>query len=212
MFSQSADRGPVNKLSAGMFIVIEGLDGSGGTTQVERLAAAFRAREPTREVVLTREPSDGLVGRWIRAELAGGSVSDSVLPYLFAADRRDHLDRVVLPALERGAVVISDRYALSSLAYQAAAVGLDRVRALNEGFPAPRFTFLLDLDPEACLARIEARGRARDRFETLHRLRIVADGYEAALVAQPDPGVVRVDAGATADEVHARILAAIWPT
>lgn len=197
----------------GRFVAVEGLDGSGGTTQIERLVAAFAAREPGREVVRTREPSDGPVGRLIRAELAGGAVGDAVLPYLFAADRRDHLDRVVIPAAQRGAVVLTDRYALSSFAYQAPAHGLDRVMALNADFPAPDLTVVIDLPPEACLARIERRGGTRDRFETLERLRAVQAAYEAAIVACRALGwrIERVDGAAAPEEVHAAIAGMLWP-
>lgn len=196
-----------------MFIAIEGLDGSGGTTQLARLADAFARREPGREVVRTCEPSPGPVGRLIRTVLAERETGDAVLPYLFAGDRRDHLDRVVLPALARGAVVLSDRYALSSLAYQSPAVGLARVAALNADFPAPHLTVMIDLSPEDCLARIEARGAVRDRFETLGRQREFAKAYEDAIVWATARGwrIVRVDGAAPPDVVHARIAEAVWP-
>ncbi|MES2638717.1 MAG: dTMP kinase [Myxococcota bacterium] len=194
-----------------MFITIEGLDGSGGTTQVERLRAEWARRAPEREVVCTREPSPGPVGRLLRQALADVTIGEGVLPYLFAADRRDHLDRVVLPALARGAVVISDRYALSSLAYQSLALGLDKVAALNADFPAPDLTVLLDLPPAECLARIDARGAAKERFETLARLEEIAAGYEAALLRVPTWRIARIDAAGTPDDVAARVTAAAFP-
>ncbi len=212
MISRPSPRTPVKVLCSGCFVVIEGLDGSGGTTQLQRLAAAWREREPEREIVTTREPSDGPVGRLIRAQLAGEELGDAVLPYLFAADRRDHLDRVVLPVMARGGVVLSDRYALSSFAYQSAALGLPEVQRLNAAFPAPTLTLLLDLAPEACLDRIARRGAPRDRFETLTRLESVQRAYEAAIAATPAWPLVRIDAAPDADEVHARILEVIWPT
>lgn len=192
-----------------MFITIEGLDGSGGTTQLALLADAFGARGRT--VVRTREPSPGPVGRLIREALAGGELGDAVLPYLFAADRRDHLDRVVLPAVARGDVVISDRYALSSFAYQSLSVGLDRVLAINADFPAPNLTVVIDLAPEACLARIEARGGVRERFETLERLRAVAAAYDAAIARCPHWRVERVSGEGSPADVHARIARLVWP-
>lgn len=194
-----------------MFITVEGLDGSGGTTQLGRLAAACADHWPGRAIIRTREPSPGPVGRLIREALAGGELGEAVLPYLFAADRRDHLDRVILPALARGAVVISDRYALSSLAYQSSAVGLERVLALNAGFPAPDLTLMLDLPPDECLERIIARGEARERFETLERLREIAAAYEAAIRAVPGWRIARIPADGTADAVEARIREAVWP-
>lgn len=202
----------------GQFVAIEGLDGSGGTTQLARLAVALEQRG--RVVVRTREPSDGPVGRLIRAQLAAPGaaapdaeppVGDDVLPYLFAADRRDHLDRVVLPGVARGDVVLTDRYALSSFAYQAEAHGLDRVMALNHGFPPPQVTVMLALAPERCLARIEARGGTRDRFETLDRLRRILDAYTAAIHRCRELGwtIVEIDADRSVDAVHDDVLAAV---
>ena len=199
--------------TTGLFLALEGLDGSGGTTQLNRLAVRIGALAPERELVLTREPSDGPVGRLIRAQLLDGEVGDGVLPYLFAADRRDHLDRVVLPALKRGAVVLSDRYALSSFAYQSEAAGMERVLALNADFPAPTLTLMLDLDPERAVERVVRRGQAMDRFENLGRQRRVAAGYERALAAVAERGwtVTRIDASQTVDGVAAAVWRAVGP-
>ena len=206
----------MSRPEAPRFITIEGLDGSGGTTQLRMLHAAFLARSAP--CIVTREPSDGPVGKLIRAQLGAppeSAVRDGVLPYLFAADRRDHLDRVVLPALARGESVLSDRYALSSFAYQAEAHGLDRVMRLNQDFPAPHITILLELDPAVCLTRILARGLPRDRFETLERLRTIQQGYEAAVraVSGGDApwNIVPIDASADVDTIHARVVEAVWP-
>src|SRR4051794_39709628 len=111
---------------AGRFIVIEGLDGAGTTTQTERLAT--RLREEGHRVLTTREPSDGPVGMLLRQALTGrltlpgahAPLADETLALLFAADRTDHLASRVEPALGRGEVVLCDRYVLSSLAYQGA--------------------------------------------------------------------------------------------
>lgn len=197
-----------------MYIAIEGLDGSGGTTQLGLLEDAWRRRAPAKELLRTREPSDGPVGRLIRAQLAGGDLGDPVFPYLFAADRRDHLDRVVLPALARGAVVLSDRCLLSSLAYQAPALGLPRVLALNEDFRLPDLILMLDLDPAVSLARVEARGGVRDRFETLGVLTRVRQAYDQAIDAVIERGgrVARIDASGTPAEVAAAVEEATWPS
>jgi dTMP kinase len=197
-----------------VFVAIEGLDGSGGTTQTQRLAEWFTARGHT-EVITTNEPSTGPVGRFIRKTLnpehEASIIGDSVLPYLFAGDRRDHLDREVIPALQRGAAVITDRYYHSSLAYQSLSVGLPAVAALNEGFRAPDITIFLDLEPDESLARIEARGQALERFEALDRLRSIYEAYEAVLVHCRARGehIVRIHAGGTIEEVHALVTAAV---
>lgn len=193
------------------FIAIEGIDGSGGTTQVGRLADWFTARG--QRVHTTAEPSTGPVGRFLRQVLRDPQqrLGDAVLPYLFAADRRDHLDREILPALEDGAVVISDRYLHSSLAYQSLVMGLPAVAELNARFRLPDLTLLIDLDPQTCLQRILARGEPRDRFEALDRLRAVQDAYESVVVLARSQGqvLVRIDGQGSVDEVHARVLAAV---
>ncbi len=197
-----------------LFIVIEGIDGSGGTTQVGLLTEWLRARG-AREVQRTAEPSSGPVGRFIREALTLGSsnarLGDAVLPYLFAADRRDHLDREVIPALQRGAVVVSDRYYHSSLAYQSAAIGFAAVAELNATFRRPDLTLVLELSPEVCLARVQARGGAPERFEALERLRDVTDAYSAVVVHCRSRGerVVRLDASGSVAEVHALVLAEV---
>ena len=195
-----------------LFVAIEGLDGSGGTTQVERLAA-WLPTQGTREVVTTCEPSRGPIGGFIRVALADldANIGDAALAYLFAADRRDHLDRVVRPALQRGAVVVSDRYVHSSLAYQSLALGLPAVAELNASFPAPDLTIYIELDPEICLRRILARGRALDRFEAQDRMRRIRDAYEDALLYARARGhrIARVDGHGTEDEVALRVQAVV---
>lgn len=199
-----------------LFIAIEGLDGSGGTTQSARVGD-WLAAQGAKDVVRTREPSDGPVGRFIREQLLPGApterLADGVFPYLFAADRRDHLDREILPALEQGACVVTDRYYHSSLAYQSLSHGLHAVAELNHGFRAPDLTVVLDMEPEACLERILARGGTRDRFEELERLRQVQEAYASVLVWCRTRGerIVRVDASGSRDEVFARIVSHLRP-
>ena len=208
---QTRSAPPFDIHCAPMFISFEGLDGSGGTTQIGLYEAALVAEG--RSVRRTREPSDGPVGTLIRSELAGGVVGDAVFGLLFAADRRDHLDRVVLPALARGEVVLTDRYFLSSLAYQSQSLGIDRVWQYNAEFPAPDAVVMLDLPVEECLRRVEARGGVRDRFETLDQLQRIAASYESAILRCLARGdrVVRIDASGAPAEVHQRVRAAVWP-
>jgi dTMP kinase len=148
-----------------MFITFEGLDGSGKTTQTELLAR--RIRETGREVVTTREPGGTPLGEQIRDVLLRDEVSPWAEAALFAAARAELVARVIDSALERGAVVICDRYIDSSLAYQGIArgLGLDRVLELN--MPAihghlPDKTFLLLIDPDESARRV---GDAGDRIE-----------------------------------------------
>jgi len=193
-----------------LFIAIEGLDGSGGTTQTQLLADWLRSRGHS-EVLTTAEPSTGPVGAFIRQALDPSQpescIGDGVLPYLFAADRRDHIDREIVPALQRGAVVITDRYYHSSLAYQSLAIGLPEVAALNDRFQMPDVTVFLHLEPEECLARIQRRGQTMERFEALDRLRQISDAYEAVIVHCRAKGerIERVSASGTPQEVHQAI-------
>ena len=140
-----------------MFVTFEGADGSGKSTQAELLRAALAAEG--REVVLTREPGGTVLGERIRALLLDG---DGMSPWaeaaLFAASRAQHVDEVILPALERGADVVCDRYVDSSLAYQGIArgLGVDEVLELNlraTRHLLPDTTVLLLVDPEEAARR-----------------------------------------------------------
>lgn len=190
-----------------IFTVIEGLDGSGGTTQSRLLAAWLEARG--QEVLLTQEPTEGPVGKLIRKELSDphSKLGNAVLAYLFAADRRDHLDRDIVPAIHAGKAVISDRYYHSSLAYQALAVGFPMVSSLNEAFRAPDVTFLLWLEPETSFERVQLRGAPVERFETLDRLRNVAESYESVFTFCQQKGerIIKIDATQSIEEIHSQI-------
>lgn len=157
-------------MSDGLFISFEGVDGAGKTTQVNLLADYLRALG--REVVVTREPGGTALGTQIRAMLLTANPDEEISPrteaLLFAADRAQHVSEVIRPALERGAVVITDRYLDSSLAYQSGGRELtaDDIRTLsmwatNNLLPAR--TYLLDIDPRASHTRLE---HAEDRMES----------------------------------------------
>jgi len=195
------------------FIVIEGLDGAGTTTQMGRLAERLTAAG--RQVVTTHEPTDGPVGRLIRATLrrAPDAVSPSCLPWMFAADRADHLSRLIEPALASGAVVLTDRYLHSSLAYQSLDLPLEHVFALNRHFRVPNLTILVEVPVEECLRRIDARGAARELFEEQERLERIAERYDAVferLARRGDP-LARVSGMGSMAEVEARIAALVDP-
>jgi dTMP kinase len=156
----------------GVFVVFEGGEGSGKSTQVDLLAAALR--EQGRDVVVTREPGATEVGRRIRQMVLSGATGEGPSPraeaLLYAADRAHHVATVVRPALARGAVVVSDRYVDSSLAYQGAGrtLPVDEVSWLSSwatGGLKPDLVVLLDIDPAAGLARVAARGERADRLE-----------------------------------------------
>ncbi|NVJ21032.1 dTMP kinase [Myxococcus sp. AM011] len=171
----------------GRFIVLEGLDGAGTTTQAERLASALRAEGHA--VLTTREPSDGPVGTLIRQALTGrlglpngaGPLAPETLALLFAADRTDHLAARVLPALEEGKLVLCDRYVLSSLAYQGASLPMAWVEAVNGYAVSPDLTLFVGVAPEVAAKRRAARGGAAELFEADEAQRRIAKQYLAAI-------------------------------
>ncbi|MBE0454048.1 dTMP kinase [Roseovarius autotrophicus] len=201
----------------GLFISFEGIDGSGKSTQARLLAGVLR--ETGREVVLTREPGGSTGAEEIRKlvlEGAGDRWSPETEVLLFTAARRDHLERVIAPALGRGAVVISDRFADSTRVYQG--VGRADLRPLVDDLhrlvigQEPDLTLLIDIDPATGLARAGARGGGEARFESFglalqERLRA---GF-LALAGEVPERVVVIDgareAQAVASEV-ARVVAA----
>jgi len=193
--------------AAGRFIVLEGIDGSGTTTQAARLAAALR--DAGHAVVSTREPSDGPIGVVLRQALTRRLVglSDRVLALLFAADRLDHLSSVVEPALAEGKVVISDRYVLSSLAYQGMRLPLAWVEALNAAARPPDLTLYLEVDPRTAARRRHGRGGTAELFDADEVQRSVARAYGRLVRKHARvQHVKRVDGRGTADEVAREIL------
>ena len=187
--------------------MLEGLDGSGKSTQLPRLAQRLVASG--REVVRTREPYDCAPGRKIR-ELAQRHlpVAAEEELALFLAQRRLHVRELIAPALARGALVLSDRYFLSTVAYQGAR-GLDPVQLLaaNEAeFPLPDLALLLVLAPAEGLARVATRGGpaepAFERADFLARVREIFDALDR-------PYLERVDAAGSPEAVAARIAEAV---
>jgi dTMP kinase len=143
----------------GWLIAMEGIDGAGKTTQVGLLADALRAIG--HEVVVTKEPTSGPSGQKIRElSMAGADITPEEELGYFIADRHEHVRDLIEPALARGAVVITDRYYLSNVAYQGArGLSADEVLARNEAlFPAPSAAILLEVTPQEGLRRVVARG------------------------------------------------------
>lgn len=196
-----------------MFIVFEGLDGAGTSTQLSRMAD--RLRGEGYRVRTTREPSDGPIGVLVRQalrgrvrEVAGAPLAPEALALLFAADRIDHLRDVVEPALAGGAVVLSDRYLHSSLAYQSVECSAAWVAEINSRARDPDLVVHVDVAIETSVGRIFGRGDALERFEGGDTLSAVARAYEEAYRARPCR-LERVSGEGTIDAVHARIHAAI---
>lgn len=199
---------------AGRFVVLEGLDGAGTTTQARLLGE--RLRGAGRQVHVTAEPSSGPVGSLLRQVLlqrvnggGGGAFDPHAVALLFAADRLDHLAAEVKPRLARGIDVISDRYTLSSLAYQALTTGdADWVEQVNRLAMAPHLTIFLRVRPKLALGRRRRAGTAPELYEVDAFQRRVARSYEQAIVRLVDDGqrVAVLDGEAPVDEVAAGIL------
>ena len=166
---------------AGLLVALEGIDGAGTTTQARRLAAALEERGVATH--LTREPSDGPVGRLLREILAGrhAPTDATTLSLLFAADRADHVQREVAPALTAGAVVVSDRWVHSSLAYQGAGEERAWIAELNKRARRPDLTLFLRVAPEVAADRRAASRDVEELFDALAIQRGVARGYDEVM-------------------------------
>ena len=196
----------------GRLIAFEGVEGAGKSTQLELLRQTLEAR--SREVVVTREPGGTPAGERVRGLLLDPAVElhPRAEALLFAAARAELVERVIRPALERGAVVLCDRYLDSSLAYQGGARGLGRgpvddVNRFATGGLLPDLVVLLDLDPAAGLGR-QARDPDRIEAQDLDFHRWVRDAFRDLAAADPKRFAV-VDASAPVPEVAAQVQAAV---
>ena len=144
------------------FIVIEGIDGAGTTTQAKLLASNIK------NAIFTFEPSNNPIGLFIREILKGQIVvNESSLPYLFSADRTEHLfgQSGVIENINNGKIVICDRYFFSSIAYQSLSFPKDKIISLNEDFPLPEIVFFINTPVEEAMKRINCR-KERDMFDS----------------------------------------------
>jgi dTMP kinase len=210
------------EIGDGVFVVLEGIDGSGTTTQAERYAASLRARR--RLVHVTREPSTGPVGSLIRLALTQRlslptAHQAHAMALLFAADRLDHVASEIDPLLRDGYVVLSDRYDLSSLAYQSVTDADDRdslgkvgwIRDLNRHARRPDVTVVLDVSAGVAAQRRRARGGAAELFDDADVQARLASAYRRAESFVPGDRVIHVDGDRDADTVAAAIAAALDP-
>ncbi|MEK7217829.1 MAG: dTMP kinase [Patescibacteria group bacterium] len=177
------------------FIVIDGPDASGSTLHSKLLAG--RLRSQGRDVLVTAEPTEGPVGLWIRELLREKQVPSATLQLLFTADRAWHVEQVILPALQEGMTVITDRYVPSTVAY-GTALGLqaDWLKDMNRTFPIPDATVFTLPPLRTCLERL---GR-REKQDILER-RDLQDAVHAAYrqLAELDPSVIVLDTSVEKD-------------
>ncbi|MCE5256361.1 MAG: dTMP kinase [Spirochaetaceae bacterium] len=193
------------------FIVLEGLDGSGTTTQASRIAGLFGQAGLVYEI--TAEPTKRPEGVLIRKILGGEIESEpETLAYLFAADRHQHLygHGGILEQCAKGKIVLCDRYALSSLAYQGMACGNDLPAILNAGFPAPQLTLFFRIRPETAMRRVSSRSQL-EIFEKLAAQQKIALKYDEVLEAARAKGwkIVEIDAERDIQSVTDQIVAAL---
>jgi dTMP kinase len=190
--------------TTGLFVSFEGGEGTGKSTQARALAASLE--QQGHHVVLTFEPGDTAVGKELRRivlDPATGELSHRTEVLLYAADKAEHVDTVVMPALQRGQVVITDRYVDSLLAYQGAGRVLDRsdVEAVARWATRdlrPHLTVVLDLDPQRGLSRFDERDRIEG--ETPEFFARVREAFVSLAAADPEHYLV-VDASRPADEI-----------
>lgn len=198
----------VTRGSPGRFLVFEGIDGSGSTTQNAILAG--KLREQGVEVLPTQEPSGGPAGMLIRLALTrrlqgaadafhdpaeqpldNHSLSSSTLALLYAADRMDHVATCISPNLARGRTVLCDRYLLSTLAYQGTSLDEEWLYSINRLAPVPDLTVFLDLPVDQALSRMRAVRWSRDLFEDSEQLSRIRSRY-LDLISRRDPRLGRL--------------------
>ena len=188
----------------GKFIVFEGLDGSGQSTQAELLRKFLIERGF--EVVLTKEPTkDSQASREIRETLDKKiKISPQKLQELFTQDRREHLANLIIPALKAGKMVISDRYFFSTFAYGVfSGLELDWLMKINDDFLVPDITFILKVKSETCVSRIEKRGISKTLFEEIQKLSGVWKTY--AILPDYIKNAYIIDGEKTIEEVFAQV-------
>jgi len=194
-----------------MFIVIEGLDGSGKGTQIERLANALRERGIA--VHTTAEPTEGYIGKYLREMLANSDSKDMCLQAsLFLADRLDHITNPqtgIKQLLDKGVCVISDRYYYSSFAYQGTAADMDWVMNMNlnaGSMLTPDLCIFFDVNPETCKDRIIAGRRNLELYEKdIDIMKKIRDNFHSVFAKLRD-NVRIVDANRDVDEIAKEVL------
>ena len=210
--------GPVSDVN-GQLITLEGIDGSGKSTAAKHISSKLQELMPDRRIILTAEPTTGVAGKILRAKLSQTDACETPASameelFLFMADHADHLARLVFPSLEEGAIVISDRYADSTVAYQGVTLqGIvpDPVQWIRSIYGPwnlqPDRTLLFALDPKNALQRIQSR-KEREKFEGLRFLQSVDDNFRRLAALEPKRFVL-IDASLDAESVATTSLNAI---
>lgn len=185
------------------FIVFEGIDGAGTSTQIKKLVEKGCKEYGEGAFLATAEPTTGETGRFLRRMLGGDfSVDEKTNAYLFAADRCEHIfgKDGVKDLCESGKIVVSDRYFFSSMAYQSVSCGEELPRLLNSPFPLPEYLFYFVINPEVSLGRVTSRGEKKEIYETIEKQKKIAAQYEKVIseyektAAETGMKIIRIDA------------------
>lgn len=193
------------------FIVLEGIDGSGTSTQMRNVEAALSKKGLPH--MISAEPTGRPEGQLIRNILRGELDADpGTVAYLFASDRHQHLygKGGIIEALEAGKLVICDRYVLSSLAYQGSTCGKELPEYLNARFPAPGLMVFFKIDPERSLQRLNSRNKL-EIYEKIHMQKLVSIAYESIIAEKISQGwnIRTLDAEKPIEQVRHELLSII---
>lgn len=188
------------------FIVLEGIDGAGTSTQIKKLVQS----NPDKYIA-TAEPTSGPTGKFLRQMLAGDfKVDERTNAYLFAADRCEHIfgKGGVKELCDSGKTVVSDRYFFSSLAYQSVSCGLELPQLLNSPFPLPEYLFFFDINPEISLGRVNARNGHKEIYENIESQKKIAALYEKVISMyesdsrlREEMKIIRIDASKSIEDI-----------
>lgn len=195
------------------FVVFEGIDGAGTSTQIEML----KKNPLAKNFFFTAEPSEGATGLFLREILAGkAEVSPETATYLFAADRAEHLwgKGGISEQVEGGKIVVCDRYIFSSLAYQGTTCGEILPKTINSPFPLPEILFFFEISAEDSMARIEKRGERREIYEKREMLAKTAERYRKVISeykSQNEMKIVELDASLPKEKIAEQIWHCLEP-
>ncbi len=190
-------------MKKGKFIVFEGLDGSGQSTQASLLVDFLK--EKGIKAHLTKEPTDNLIGGLIRGQLKGEWSSEAeCLQLLFTADRAHHLEKEIIPLLDSGAWVICDRYLFSTIAFGSLEIeDWEWLKGLNKRFPLPDLAFFLRVSPKECIRRMKESRFSLELFEKEKKLEKIEKSYNRLL--EEFPLLLEIDGERSMEEVSKEI-------
>ena len=199
---------------AGKFIVIDGMDGAGKTTQVMKIIEYLFKKDKRNHIVLTREPyasEFGLEIRKLLAESTDPMQNGPRMAELYVNDRKIHVEKIITPSLARGMHVLCDRYKYSTLAYQQTqGIPLQELMDLHKGMPVPDLAFIFELPAQIAVERLTKDSRKRiEVFERVEFQEKLRHNYLALKEQLPNENIVIIDASKSVDEVFSQIKAEI---